>query len=183
MKKMNNVVRNILVALFLFLAAVAGFILVTNSQMLPQQTDNSSTESPFDKKAEEQMVPVNKKAAFLIFTDGTQRDFSDARYHNRSEEVFIATDSPTTVHVTSQGKTWGDFFATLPMKLTNTCLTTGTGQQFCDGTNGSLRFFVNNEEVTDFVSREIEDGDRALITFGNSTDNQIQVHLRKVPNP
>lgn len=51
------------------------------------------------------------------------------------------------------------------MKLTKQCLTTGDGETYCDGKNGSLKFYLNDIEDEDFLEREIKAGDKALIKF------------------
>ncbi len=125
---------------------------------------------------------VNNKASFLIFTNGTKRDFSDSRYHNLNKDVYIAPGNPTTVNAKS-AVTWGDFFETLPMSLSSECLVTGTGQSFCSGNEGELKFFINGTENEDFLNIQINNGDKALITFGSLTETQIQNQLSQIPDP
>lgn len=109
-------------------------------------------------------TPVNKRAEFTIITGDITRSFKSDKYHNRSEEVFILPDNPSVVHVKKDGVTWGDFFNTLPMKLTKECLTTGDGENLCN-TNGSLRFYLNDNETPDLLDRVIQDNDKLLIKF------------------
>lgn len=123
---------------------------------------------------------VEKAATFAIFTNQTVRIFTDPKYHNQSEDVFIQAENPQTVHVKKQGTTWGDFFNTLPMKLEKECLTTGTGQVFCTGSSGALSFYINGKKDADALDREINDGDKLLVSFGSETD--IQNQLRQILN-
>lgn len=110
---------------------------------------------------------VGMKASFKIITNNTTRIFTDPKYHNRSEDVYIESSDPTVVHVTKVGITWDEFFKTLPspMKVTKDCLTTGTGQLFCTNDVGSLKFYLNNKEDPDLLEKQIKDGDKALIEY------------------
>lgn len=135
---------------------------------------------------------VNIQASFAIFTNGTLREFTDSKYHNRSVDVFITrrlkaplitSENPNIVYVKKKGVTWNDFFKTLPspMKLTPECLTTGIGQQFCTDENSSLKFFLNGKREDNLLSKEIRHKDQALITYGNETDKEVEDQMSKIP--
>lgn len=108
---------------------------------------------------------VNVQATFDIYTFGTHRIFTDSKYHNRSSEVFIDADEPTIIHVTKETVTWKDFFSTLPMTLTKECLTTGTKQTFCSGSNGTLRFYLNDREEPNALEKIIHADDHLVVQF------------------
>lgn len=114
---------------------------------------------------EEVQEESNYSARFEIYTKGTKRIFTDAMYHNLSEDVYIAKDDPSVVYVEKSGVTWGEFFNTLPLSLGEECLVTGTGQRFCDGEGGQLMFYLNNEIVSGVLSREIREGDELVVRF------------------
>lgn len=124
---------------------------------------------------------VDYKAGFAIFTNGVFRIFNAPMYHNLSKDVFIQAENPNIVYVKKRGVTWDDFFKTLPFQLTKNCLTTGTKETFCSGQNGDLRFFLNGVGSDELLDTEIRDGDRALISFGNDDEIQIQKQFEKVP--
>lgn len=129
--------------------------------------------TPFLDKA------ITKQARFAIYTNGTKRIFTDPKYHNQSEIVFIPTEAPNTIVVKRKGVTWGDFFKTLPMKVEQECLTTGTGQEFCTDTKQSLKFYVNGESVPNALNRTIEDTDTLIITYGPKNDPSIPTQLNQ----
>lgn len=125
---------------------------------------------------------INYQASFKIYTNGTLRDFSSEKYHNRSEDVFITSENPNIVHVRKEGITWDDFFKTLPnpMKLSKDCLVTGTGQEFCTDTKASLKFYLNGRMDINFLSKEIMDGDKVLITYGSEDESEIKIQLKSL---
>lgn len=137
--------------------------------------NRSSEEKVTQNTVEEK---IDSQATFLIFTNGSLRDFSASKYHNLSKDVYIASENPNIVYVKKKGITWNDFFKTLPMKVTSDCLTTGTGQKFCTNENGSLKFFLNGKRDDDLLSKEIKNGDKALITYGNESESKIQQQLK-----
>lgn len=140
------------------------------------------TENETEISTQEAAKPFGPyQAAFAIFTNGTFRVFTQAMYHNRSTGVFIEAPNPNIVQVNKDGITWGDFFNTLPFKLTSQCLTTGTGETFCEGKNGRLRFYLNGFKTDNLLDLLINPGDQALITFGNENDAQIQNQILQIP--
>lgn len=120
------------------------------------------------------------KASFAIFTNNSFRNFYDLKYHNLSKEVYIQADNPNIIYVKKYGITWGDFFKTLPMNLTQNCLTTGAGQIYCTGQGGELKFYINGNKVPDILKLEIKPGDKLLVSYGFETDEQITAQLERV---
>ncbi len=122
-----------------------GFFIYSNSK---QSTNDSNEQTIVSGQSDRSSLTPdikNEQASFVIFTNGTFRIFTAAMYHNLSDDVFIQADNPNIIHIKKEGVTWNDFFSTLPFKLTSDCLTTGTKQTFCTGSNGSLKFYLNNE--------------------------------------
>jgi len=124
-----------------------------------------------------------KKASFLIFTQGLRRDFSGTMYEHRSDDAYLGGGQLGVITVVKSRVTWRDFFLTLPFSLTETCLTTGLGQQYCDGDGGSLTFVLNGVETPTVLDRVIREGDRLLVTFGNAGEGEIMSQMEQVPNP
>ncbi len=124
-------------------------------------------------------------AEFKIITDGLTRDFSNSRYHNKSADIFIEKDNPNLVHVQKENITWGDFFSTLPMKVTDYCLTTGTGQMFCSGETGKLRFYLNEIETPKALEMRISSGDSLIIEYEtfDTTDSQTSSTSSAIISP
>lgn len=141
--------------IFLLLALLVGYLFFNypSKKMLPE----------FSRTQEPQIVDYT--ANFEIYTLGTKRVFTASMYHNLSPDIYLESPDPGVVHIKKAGLTWADLFATLPMELTKDCLTTGTGQVFCSGNNGTLSFFINDTPDPNALSREIKTGDRLLVTY------------------
>lgn len=162
--------KNLILVSFL---ALAGLTLSSCKTSIPSQ-NNQTIESNDDQVA-------GFTASFAVFTDNTFRVFTASMYHNRNNDVFITSENPNVVTVKRSNITWGDFFNSLPMKLTNECLTTGTGEEFCTNQTKTLKFFINGERIENFIDAEIESNDRALISYGAQTQEQIQNQLKQIP--
>ena len=145
-----------IIPLIIIFLLFSGFILFNKPQSSKTLT-LSPTPSPSEK--------VNIKASFTIITGNITRSFKAEKYHNLSADVYIENSDPTIVHVKKSNITWGDFFNTLPMKLTSDCLVTGDGETLCDGKDGNLRFYLNDVETPDLLEKHIKEGDKILIKF------------------
>lgn len=174
---MNKFLIILVTAALLFFSGFGIFSYKQSQQEQIIMSDNlltTSTESA-------QIQNSDFEASFAIFTNGTFRIFTAPMYHNLSPDVYITASFPNTVYVKKTGITWNDFFSTLPFSLTTECLTTGTKETFCTGKNGTLRFYLNGEESNDALGREIQSGDKLLVTFGNESESKIQKQLIRVP--
>ena len=137
----------------------------------PKKSVNVSVIKPTVTPKEEL---VDYKAGFAIFTHGTFRGFTAAMYHNLSQNVYIQAGDPNIVHIKKSETTWDDFFKTLPFKLTKECLTTGAGETFCSGQDGTLKFYLNGVKDPSLLDKTINAGDQALISFGNEDESRIK---------
>ena len=164
--------RKVLVGIFLLLAFGLLFY-IFNSRVVTPLSQKPNTEQTAVSP-----TPTEQTARFLIFTSGTMRVFTDPKYHNRHEDVYITANDPSVIIIKKPGATWGDFFNSLPapMKVTDDCLMTGTGQEFCTNEMASLSCYLNGEKVTGVLTEEIKPLDRLLISFGNGTliDEQLE---------
>lgn len=124
--------------------------------------EQPSTTSPQFQNEEK----VDYQASFEIFTDGLTRNFSGPKYHNKSPDVLITAENPNIIYVKKGNITWGDFFNTLPMKLTNDCLTTGDGEVLCSNETKTLKFYINEKETPNFLNEKIKSGDKARVSYG-----------------
>ncbi len=162
------------------LIIIFGFIFFSNKQTTPESSlskNNTSTET-----TESSATPMTDiKASFAIFTNGTFRIFTATMYHNLSQDAYIEESNPNLVQVKKGGTTWNDFFSTLPFTLTPECLTTGTKETFCTGNRGTLKFYINGEQINNALSQEIREGDKLLITFGTESEEAIKKQFNKIP--
>lgn len=147
----------ILIAIILFIVLAIYFIFSKNNTNLPIPPTATTTTQP--------ETTSDVSASFEIYANGTKRIFTDKRYHNLNEEVFIDPQEPNIVQVKRLGITWDDFFKTLPMSLSADCLVTGTKQTFCTGDGKSLKFYINGKLTPDALSKPIIQGEGLKVIF------------------
>ncbi|OGH29901.1 MAG: hypothetical protein A3E40_04465 [Candidatus Levybacteria bacterium RIFCSPHIGHO2_12_FULL_37_9] len=126
---------------------------------------------------------VDYKAKFAIYINGTKRIFTNSMYHNLSKDVYIEASDPSMVHVKKDGKTWMDFFMTLPMKLDKDCIITGTKETFCMTKNSTLKFYLNDVKNDKLLFEKIKDNDLALISYGTENETQLKSQLNSLKKP
>ena len=127
-------------------------------------------------------IPVEKKALFAIYTNGTFRVFTASMYHNLSDDVFIEPSNPNVVIVNKDGITWRDLFATLPMELDENCLITGTKQTFCSNGQFSLQFYINGKRNQKALDQIINSKDKLLITYESEDSLKIKPQIDSFPD-
>lgn len=178
---------NKIVLIFLIIAGSLAGLYFFNKAASKSSLPDAKSISPSPTSIEF-LIPTNAQkidyqAGFAIFTNGLFRVFTAAMYYHRSEGAFIEAKNPNIVNVKKAGITWGDFFNTLPFKLTRDCLTTGTKETFCSNEKGQLSFYLNGVKRDNLLDLKIKEADRALITYGKSTPEEIEKQMQQVPVP
>lgn len=156
------------------------FAVSVNRLIAPEKRAiNTSPSSTPEKTPAPVITQTSISATFLIYTNNTKRIFTDSEYHGLSENVYISSEDPEKIIVKKIGTTWQDFFTTLPMKLSPTCLTTGTNQQFCTNQTSSLKFFINGRIDRDALSKTIQNRDKLLVSYGPISDPNLPLQLQQ----
>lgn len=129
----------------------------TNTQSANTDTTNSISEQKFSPYS----------ASFQIIINGETRTFTDSRYHNKSEVVYIPPEGSRQVQVvvTQPNVSWADLFNTLPMKLSQECIVTGTKQTFCNNDSAQLHFYINGVETPNALSMVIAPDSQLKVVY------------------
>ena len=125
-------------------------------------------------------VPTNMQADFKVYVDGTEVQFTDPLTFKKNAYVTLlpGDSNVNVIHVYAQGITIGDFFRTLGMTLSRTCIN-ATGDQLCSEPEKgrTLKFYVNGQPTSDGPDYVIQDQDKILVSYGKETYHAIQVQL------
>ena len=121
---------------------------------------------------------VHWHADFALYIRGERYDFNQERFvsdeeDQLSENVHIHGTRDSVVHVHREGTTWREFFDSLGFELTDQCLTTPEGEQLCNSDTERLSFVLNGVRLDGLAFQDITDIDRALISFGSESDEQL----------
>lgn len=173
--------KAIIIVALASIVLVSAFIFISNKQVNPKVSKQKEvTQEPTSTQIQNQAV--DNIASFAIFTDGTFRVFTAAMYHNLSPDAYIEASGPNIIKIRKADVTWSDFFSTLPFKLTHDCLVTGTKETFCSNKNKALKFYLNGERKAQILDEVIRDKDELLITYGNESEEAIELQIQEVPN-
>ena len=101
---MNKYILLVIVGLIVGVVLVLG---LRNGIARNLSTVNSNVDLPQEGNS---LKMVDFTASFEIYTNGTKRVFTQAMYHNQSNDVFIENPDPSLVHVKKASVTWAGFF-------------------------------------------------------------------------
>ncbi|QQR55214.1 hypothetical protein IPG41_01475 [Candidatus Peregrinibacteria bacterium] len=158
-----------LVRLFILLAILAGtaFGLYIHSKPEPLVGD------------------IHTHADFKVYLNGTAYDFAQEKYMSEegsplSPFAHLHDGDGTVIHKHMSGITLGDFFESIGMKLSETCFTLDNGTTYCNDAENTLKFFVNGKLNKKFDQYEFGDLDRLLLTYGDETEEELQIQVQSV---
>lgn len=122
---------------------------------------------------------VHWHADIALYIDGEAFDFGDSKFlstedRELSENVHIHDPRHSVVHVHREQSTWDEFFRSLGMRVTDSCITLPDGAELCEEEGGSqLTFVVNGTLVDSIRELDISDLQRTLIWFGPESPEKV----------
>ena len=109
----KKVLLPIIIAISSVIVGLVGWQLYSNQNISDRQTTIiAPTPIPTESPKQNDFT-----ASFEIYTNGTKRIFTDVKYHNQSQNVFIQNPDPSIIYGKSAGTKRTDFFKTLPFSL------------------------------------------------------------------
>ena len=114
---------------------------------------------------------VHEHSDFAVFVNGQKVAFDAEQFLSteavdKSPSVHVHAPRTNVAHIHKEQTTYDEFFRSLGMELTDTCLTLADGQKFCDDAENRLRFMVNGVEVDALSFERMTDMGRVLIAYG-----------------
>lgn len=122
---------------------------------------------------------IHIHADFKVYIDGNSVNFSKPEYMVRAKHVHVEDMDGDVIHVHATGVTIGEFFNTLGMKFTNSCLKI-EGLQYCSSGEKTLKFYVNGEPNSEYDNYLMGDLDKILISYGNEPPDKIKQQLASI---
>lgn len=121
---------------------------------------------------------VHWHADFALFIRGERYDFDDDRFYTNgedghSENVHLHRPYANVVHVHREGTTWREFLDSLGFTLEGECLTPPEGEPLCASETERLSYILNGVRVDSLAFQDITDIDRALISFGGESADEL----------
>ncbi len=127
-------------------------------------------------------------ADLAVYVNGKALDFSAAKFQSTkdkelSAEVHLHAGKGTVVHLHERGVTLAQFFQSLGMAFTDTCISleNGKAQKFCADNAKTLKLYVNGKINSGSIANyQPHDLDRMLISYGSESEAQLKVQLDAV---
>ena len=129
------------------------------------------------------LKPTAIRADFMVYVEGKEVVFTDDSLMDRSPLVSLqkGDENVNVINVLADGITIREFFRTISIDTTHSCITI-FDQQYCsDPTKGkTVKYYVNGQPNTDAPDYVIQDGDRILVSYGSESYQGIQKQLDTV---
>lgn len=141
--------------------------------------DSHPIADPFDSE-------YHVHADFHIVVNDTLVDLSGDNFQTTSQQTLhpdahLHDNNGDVKHIHAEGITFVEFLESLSISLTDTCIT--LDNQYCDGTEGSLQMYVNDELYTEAITEYIPvDNDRILVYFGDPNNPELTTYINNVPD-
>lgn len=134
---------------------------------------------------------VHYHANFAVYVDGQQEQFENPLLYEEISECSISTvmkpgerahlheSIKDVVHVEDEAVTWGNFFQNIGWNVSNDYLDTSETLLVSNDTK-KVSYIVNGESVEDISKKTIGDKDRLLVSYGDSTKDQLNQQFATV---
>jgi len=109
-------------------------------------------------------VHANLEVKIFGFTS----DFSASKFQIKSSWIHFEDGNGSIVHRHASDVPLVDLFNSFNVGLTDSCYTFQNIEQYCTNDNYSLKFFVNNGQVSNLQDYVIQEGDEILITYASN---------------
>lgn len=119
-------------------------------------------------------------ADFQVYVNGKQIDFTRTEYQLKHALVHLEEPAvaPYLIHKHATGITYGMFFTTIGVDITE-CLTIN-GKEFCDINGRTVKYYLNGQITPDLYHAQINDLDKVLISYGSESLDELQMQLASV---
>jgi len=170
-KRKETLIAVAVLAVIGVIVGYAAFLFVNMTETAPGGPENAGA-----------LGSEHSHAGILVKIFGDSFDFSAPAYQIKSSWIHFEARDGTTVHKHATGVTLGYLFETLALGLDDKCFVFQDGRSFCSDEDYTLKFFINDDQVSDIRDYEISDGDRILISYGAETPEEIESQLLELNN-
>ena len=116
-----------------------------------------------------------------VYINGNSIDFSQRKYQLASRFIHFEEGIGDVAHVHATGMTVGHLLKSLGVDFNSNCIVFER-QNYCDGGNKKLRFYVNGQLNNEFDNSIIKDLDKYLISYGSEDGEYIKKQLDSITN-
>ena len=161
-----------------FVGGAMAFSVISTTS--PEHYSTHPIADPFDSE-------YHVHADFHIYIQDELLDLSSDEFmttsqKKHSEEVHLHDNNGEVEHIHAEDVTFASFLNSITINLSEDCLTTTDGNEYCANESNVLRLFVNGNTVDKKTEYIPVDDDRILLYYGNPDNPKLQEYLDNVPN-
>ncbi len=165
-KRKNTLIAIAVLSVIAVIVGYSVYLFLTMTETAPGGPENAGA-----------MGTAHDHAGILVKIFGDTFEFSGPAFQIKSPWIHFEGRDGSTIHKHATGVTLGFLFDSFRLALDDQCYVFPGGKSYCTNEDYTLKFFINEEQVTDIVDYEIDEGDKILIIFGAETPEEIDGYL------
>ena len=168
-KRKNTLIAIAVLSVIAVIVGYSVYLFLTMTETAPGGPENAGA-----------MGSAHDHAGILVKIFGDTFEFSGPAFQIKSPWIHFEGRDGSTIHKHATGVTLGFLFDSMRLGLDDQCYVFADGKSYCTNEDYTLKFFINEEQVSDIVDYEIDEGDKILIIFGAETPEEIDGYLLQV---
>ncbi len=170
-KRKNTLIAIAVLSVIAVIVGYSVYLFLTMTETAPGGPENAGA-----------MGSAHDHASILVKIFGDTFSFDGPAFQIKSPWIHFEGRDGSTIHKHATGVTLGYLFDTLSIGLDDQCYVFPDGKSYCTNDDYVLKFFINDEPVTDINDYAIDEGDKVLIIFGAETPEEIDGYLLQLEN-
>ena len=164
------------------LAFITGFLIaVLAGYYLYLQKETGTHPIGYADSTEE----VHVHSDFIVYLDGQAIDLTADKYQTtaaqtKHKHIHLHDNNDDVIHRHDHDITLKDFFDSLGFTLTNDCIVTDAGVEYCTNDTNQLQLYVNGTEVSNITDYINQEEDRLLMYYGDPEAGIVSFLLDEV---
>ena len=170
-KRKNTLIAIAVLSVIAVIVGYSVYVFLTMTETAPGGPENAGA-----------MGSAHDHTGILVKIFGDTFSFDGPAFQIKSPWIHFEGRDGSTIHKHASGVTLGFLFDSLRIALDDQCYVFPDGKSYCTNEDYVLKFFINEEQVSDIVDYEIDEGDKILIIFGAETPEEIEGYLLQLEN-
>ena len=170
-KRKNTLIAIAVLSVIAVIVGYSVFLFLTMTETAPGGPENAGA-----------MGSAHDHTGILVKIFGDTFSFDGPAFQIKSPWIHFEGRDGSTIHKHATGVTLGFLFDSLRIGLDDQCYVFPDGKSYCTNEDYTLKFFINEEQVSDIVDYEGDEGDKVLIIFGAETPEEIDGYLLQLEN-
>ena len=170
-KRKNTLITIAVLTVIAVIVGYSVYVFLTMTETAPGGPENAGA-----------MGSAHDHTGILVKIFGDTFSFDGPAFQIKSPWIHFEGRDGSTIHKHATGVTLGFLFDSLRIALDDQCYVFPDGKSYCTNEDYVLKFFINEEQVSDIVDYEIDEGDKILIIFGAETPEEIEGYLLQLEN-